>query len=423
MTTTDVLQFKRRLADRTGLDIGLLKQPAFDNFVRRRSSELGLADMAAYHELVSRDPQELERLVQEVSVAETWFFRYPASFQLLVKHAASCLRKQQDEFRMLSIACASGEEPYSMAMAAAAAGWPLERIHVDAVDRNAASLSTARQACYRRNSFRELIPAWAEKWFRIEQDGTSVDARIAATVRFSRQDILEESFPVSPVLYDVVCCRNLFIYLGVKSRTKLTRYLSQVVSPTGILLVGHAEYSILPTESFEAVGARQAFALRPKQAKSILTASPGPRPKSDSTAMVSHRPENVTFPGHQSASQSPTDSAEEAVATIEDARRMANAGQLESAIAVLERLLTTQPTCSDVFELLGSIQMSLGRLDQAHDAFNKVLYLQPNNETALLQVASICHRLGDAEQARRYRRRAARVHNEETKLSEQDSHE
>lgn len=418
MTTTDVQQFKQRLAEQTGLDFGLMEQPAFDNFLRRRCSQLGMPDEAAYHELACRDPQELERLVQEVSVAETWFFRYPSSFELVVDHTASLLRRQQENLRILSIACATGEEPYSMAMAAAAGGWPLERIRVDAVDRNEASLSNARLVCYRRNSFREPIPSWAEKWFSVEDDGTSVDARIAATVSFSCHDILNEPFPGSLVPYDVVCCRNLFIYLGSDARTKLINYLSSVISPTGIMLVGHAEHSILPVESFEAAGVRQAFAFRPKQPNSILPTSLATIAKPYLNTSGSHQEGPVATASPQLAPQPRRSMAPVPVATIEDARALANVGQLEAAITVLENLLPLRPTRPDAFELLGSIQLSLSRLDQARDSFNRVLYFEPDNETALLQMAIICNRLGDSDLAARYRRRAARVHNEESKPTE-----
>jgi chemotaxis protein methyltransferase WspC len=420
MAATDVRQLKRRLAERTGLDLGLLDRPALSGFVQRRCRELGLPDEAAYHALVMRDSDEMERLVQEVSVAETWLFRYPASFQLLVDHAAGLLRRKRNEIRMLSIACATGEEPYGMAMAAAEAGWPLDRVAVDAVDRHEASLAIAREACYRGNSFRETMPDWAQKWFCCAEDGAQVDARIVAAVNFSHHDILTASLPAGRAPYDVVFCRNLFIYLGDAARTKLADLLASVISPDGILFVGHAECAILPDESFESAGVKHAFALRPKRSEPAPAKTPVVIRKAISQPAAPRKRANETAPPSKPVLPPRTAAETREVptrgdVTLEHARALADAGQLEAAIAAIEAIQWPRPACPETFDLLGSIQLNLGRLEQARDAFHKALYLEPNHETALLQMAIVCDRLGNTDQAARYRRRAARAHDEASK--------
>lgn len=422
MTATDVEQLKRRLAERTGLDLGLLERPALNGFVQRRCRELGLTDEAAYHELVMRDTAEMERLVQEVSVAETWLFRYPSSFDLLVEHLTGLLSRRRDELKMLSIACATGEEPYSMVMAAAHAGWPLDRVSVDAVDRHEASLAIAREACYRSNSFRETTPGWAQQWLCCSDDGARVDARIVDAVSFSCHDILRGLLPAGRAPYDVVFCRNLFIYLGDTARKKLADLLASNISPAGMLFVGHAEYAILPDESFESAGVQHTFALRPKQLTSapaqptVAIRQPSLKPAVRRGTANDMAPLAKTSDAPRPVVGTP-DTVTNSQATLEDARALADTGQLEAAIAALDQLQSLQPTDPEIFDLLGSIQLSLGRLEQARDAFNKALYLEPNHETALLQMAIVCDRLGNAEQAARYRRRAARAHDEASRLS------
>ncbi|MEQ8667548.1 MAG: CheR family methyltransferase [Pirellulales bacterium] len=413
MSNTAVQQFKWRLAERTGLDLGLLDQPGFDRFIRRRISELNLPDQEAYHELVNQDLQELERLVQEVSVAETWFFRYPASFQFVIDHTAKLLRSGQERLRMLSIACATGEEPYSMTMAAVAGGWPLERICIDAVDRNETSLATAGEASYRGKSFREEFPSWAHMWFKREGGTCIVDPRIVATVNYACRDILSPSLPITQAAYDVVYCRNLFIYLGSKPRSALVDYLYSILSSTGILFVGHAEYAILPPQYFTSAGVKHAFALRPMHSKACVPLATTSTEKPIAKTFVHRQQENVTVANPRSASSASVESHKDFGTTLENARAMANAGQADTAISTLECLIQQGPASSAVFELLGSIQLSMARFDQARDAFTKVLYFEPENETALIQMAIICARSGDFEQSARYRRRAATAHIEE----------
>jgi len=93
---------------------------------------------------------------------------------------------------------------------------------------------------------------------------------------------------------------------------------------------------------------------------------------------------------------------------------MADAGQLGQATAALDAMAARIPPSPDVFSLLGSIHLSQGQLDKAQDAFSKVLYIDPNHETALLQLAIVCDRLGHGDRAARFRRRAARAHESST---------
>lgn len=413
MAANDVTQLKRQFGELTGLDPSLLAQAALDGFVRRRCQALGISGEAAYYARAIQDADETDRLVHEVSVAETWFFRYPPSFEVLKSHAAELLRQRRNQLRMLSIACATGEEPYSMAMAAAEAGWPLERIAIDAVDRYEASLQLARKGVYRPNSLRGEIPAWAQSWINSTASETRVDPRIVATVRFACRDVVGDSLPADKSSYDVVCCRNLFIYLSAAARKKLIDYLLAATTEGGLLLVGHAEVGIIPPGPFVAAGVSQAFALRRTATTSLSAGAPAPSqvgaaPVQAPARQAQQIADTVQRPQPSPASR--TESNPRAAITLEEARALADAGQLDRARTALDEISTQLPANPDVYSLLGSIELSTGRLAKAEDAFQKVLYIDPHHETALLQLAIVCDRLGHGEQAARFRRRAARAH-------------
>lgn len=412
MTVNNLLPWKQRLAERTGLDADLLDRPAVAGFVERRRLSRGLPDDAAYYAWAMGDAGELDRLVEEVAVAETWFGRYPASFQLLSQHAAKLL-PQRERLQMLSIACATGEEPYGMAMAAAAAGWPLERIAVRAVDRNERSLALARAGVYRRNAFRDGVPEWAARWIRWDKDQAHVDARLAACVTFTCQDVLRRPRDLASSFYDAVFCRNLMIYLSDAARTTLIDYLASLVSPEGLLFVGHAEPSALAGGRFEPAGVKRAFALRRRQSNPETAAPARPQRSSPASAPArpKRRPAEVAKPAARAMPPPAQPSHQDVLAS---ARALADSGQLAAAIAALEGLDPASAAGSEAFELLGSIQLSAGRLEDARAAFKKALYFEPNHEAALLQMAIVCDRLGDAGLATRYRRRAARAHREES---------
>ena len=96
---------------------------------------------------------------------------------------------------------------------------------------------------------------------------------------------------------------------------------------------------------------------------------------------------------------------------------MADTGQLDQAMAILERIGPRHANGPEYFELLGNLNLSLGQIQAAREAFTKVLYLKSDHEVALLQLASIFDRLGHTEQSARLRRRAMDAHDREQRNS------
>ncbi|MDH3716892.1 MAG: hypothetical protein OES79_02110 [Planctomycetota bacterium] len=412
-------QLKQLLVKQTGLDRALLDRPTWDAFVRRRCAELQLDDVGAYYQRVARNPAEIERIVQDIAVSETWLFRYPASYELLIKFAAKRLREGRNRLRMLSVACATGEEPLSMAMAAVEAGWPLDHLVLDAVDRHEDSLAIAREGEYPSRSLRDDVPAWAESWLPRDKHGVRVDRRIVDAVNFDCADILQVALPADSLPYDVVFCRNLFIYLGSAARVRLAERLARVMAPDGMLFVGHAEHIAELHGRFEKVDAPHAFAYQhrhplleershPVAAVRPVRSQPrGPqRPRSTvrtaaSSAVERRRPPAAVRPKTCT------------VPTIDTARTLADNGQLSEALTIVEANIAAGCRDAEAFAMLGRIQLGLQRLPEARDAFGKVVYLEPHHEEALLQLAGLHEREGDAAAAKRFRRRAARAHQQQ----------
>lgn len=102
--------------------------------------------------------------------------------------------------------------------------------------------------------------------------------------------------------------------------------------------------------------------------------------------------------------------AGERTPTLAMTRELANRGDLAQALSAAEMLLAKESPELELLELLGSLQLALNRLEAARDSFRKVIYLDPNHAEALLQLSIISQRLGDEDQAARYRSRAERAH-------------
>ena len=143
------------LASRIGLDPVSVGSPLIVRAVRQRMKEIGLVDMAAYERRLRESEPELQALIEEVVVSESWFFRDERPFQRFREYVrAHWLGDHlRPPLRVLSLPCAGGEEPYSIAMTLCDLGLPIRRFHIDAVDISARRLAHARRRVYSANAF------------------------------------------------------------------------------------------------------------------------------------------------------------------------------------------------------------------------------------------------------------------------------
>ena len=413
---TSIAQVKRRLAERAGLEPGLLDCESFERIIRGRLRELGLDNSRAYCERLDRDASELQRLVEQVSVSETWFFRYPDSFALLLRHL-NALRSTENppaRLRMLSVACSTGQEPYSMAITAAQAGWPLESVILDAVDRNEDAILAANQASYPRRALRDDAPEWALQWLHPEGDRIRVDAQIKTAVRWIVADVLQPPTFAFQDRYDVIFCRNLLIYLHPAARANLTERLSGWLSPSGLLFVGHAERIESLRPRFQFVAEPHTFALRASEPEQpTVSASEGSEHRPAARPVAVTRPVRPTLRealAPASGGRQSPDSCPASVPTLRQASALADSGDLDGALLAAEAMIEAQAPSADAFALLGSVHLAKGNLPLARKSLIKSLYLDPHREETLLQMALVYQRLGNQPQAARYRRRAAQSH-------------
>jgi chemotaxis protein methyltransferase WspC len=413
---------KQWLVEHAGLDPELLQRDWLDRVIQRRLNELDQPGEAAYCLLLDQDPAERDRIIREVSVGETSFFRYPASYELLVQHLQQMRRRLdgRGSLRMLSVACATGQEPYSMAIAALHAGWPSGSVIVDAVDRNADVLAVARTARYPLRSDREQCPAWAAAWLRVESRQVCVAPAIRSAVHFLQADVVAPSASLLPGRYAVVFCRNLLIYLHDQARRRLIDQLAGWLDPDGLLFVGHAELVELARARFQPVSWSGAFALRHTDADSPQSVLPSvpmvsrPRAGVQASAASAAGP-NPAIPGTTPACDldhvaHPTSTE---ISLLEQARSAADQGLLDTALDTIGTALQSRGPSAELYQLLGSVQLSSGRLPEARDALRRAVYLDPEHEQALLQLAIIYRQLGDESRAALYHKRAARVHQEQ----------
>ena len=180
-----------------------------------QSSEAYLARLE-----VDAPKEELRALAQTLTVAETYFFRNSNQFRAFREVALPERWQAQIDpkrLRILSAGCASGEEAYSIAIAAQEALGDLARdVSIRAVDLNPVVLDRAKRARYSSWALRETLPEVRERWFRPDGQGLVVlDPAIRGAVNFEEGNLIDEDAPLwRSGAYDIIFCRNVLMYFA-----------------------------------------------------------------------------------------------------------------------------------------------------------------------------------------------------------------
>lgn len=399
------------LARAIGLNVESIGTSPVETAIRRRASALGVRE-DEYPARVKSSPQELQSLIEEIVVGETWFFRDERPFRYLTTELLQTVRalRPGQPLRVLSVPCSSGEEPYSVAMTLMDGGLAPGSFRIDAVDINDRAIAQARKATYTNNAFRgKLAEGARERYFRKVGELYQLDPAVRQAVTFRRANILDPGFSPGEPAYEFVFCRNLLIYLDRASRQAVLRQVDRYLVPTGTLFLGHAETPD-PDSPFRRADVT-AFAYRrePPRTKSrptmravgrrSMTPSPSRTAPPSKPLPASRRP---TVPARTPA---PAPVAE-GPPPLSRAQELADAGKLAEAAEICEQRLEKVGPEAGAYCLLGIIHHAKGEWDRAEHLLSRALYLDKSNYEALVYLALLCDRRDDTASAEQYRRRA-----------------
>jgi len=233
----DVIHFMKL---QCGIDLELSKTQALLAIDERMQTK-HCATYADYLLQLQSDKGEVQTLIEHIVVPETWFFRYPESFDCLNE----CLPKKNAALDILSLPCSTGEEPYSIAIQLLMAGFPKQGFHIDAADISLQSLQHAEASVYYEHSFRHHDLSFRNKYFdalfdaRIQRPYWKLHPHVQQCVSFHLANILQPCPTLKPT-YDIIFCRNLLIYFDEETKIKVLQRLSAMLKPNGFLFLGHA---------------------------------------------------------------------------------------------------------------------------------------------------------------------------------------
>ena len=227
--------------------------------------ERGFGSFLDYYYLLKYDPSahaEWLNVMNTLSVQETYFWREMDQVHALVKTLVPQwqARSGNSTLRIWSAACATGEEPLTIAMALNEAGW-FERASIEIVASDASSkaIDRARKGVYRERAFRNLPAHLRDRYF--ERDGSDwrVRSDIHSRIRWEIANLMDEDQIARLAAADFIFCRNVFIYFSESAISRVVRSFSRYIRPPGYLFVGAAESLIRMTTDFNLTEIDDAF--------------------------------------------------------------------------------------------------------------------------------------------------------------------
>jgi chemotaxis protein methyltransferase CheR len=219
--------------------------------------ERGFNSFLDYYYLLKYDPeseQEWKRVINALSVQETFFWRevdqVRAMVDVLVPQYFTANRART--LRIWSAACATGEEPLTLAMALNEGGWfDRAAIEIYASDASVAAIDRAQRGVYRERSFRSLPTHLRDKYFSQENNGWRVAPGLHSKVKWATANLMKESDVAVFATAAIIFCRNVFIYFSDNTIRKTVRTFARHMPTPGYLFVAASESLLRLTTEFQ----------------------------------------------------------------------------------------------------------------------------------------------------------------------------
>jgi chemotaxis protein methyltransferase CheR len=253
----------RYIAQERGIDCRKYKTNFLERRLASRMRAHHVSDYQSYLYILKKHPEELDALLDNLTINLTYFFRDQSVFEALRKEVLAPLIRERDhpgrrQLRLWSAGCATGEEPYSLAillhqlLGAGLSHWDITLL---ATDLDEKALAKARAGVYDAFSFREVSAQELSPYFTIQNGRYHLVPEVKSLVTFQRHDLLGDSYPSN---MDVILCRNVLIYFTREQHDYIFTMFHRALKDGGVLVTGKTEIMLGPLAAcFKAVNLRE----------------------------------------------------------------------------------------------------------------------------------------------------------------------
>jgi chemotaxis methyl-accepting protein methylase len=394
-------EIARIVKHESGIELGPSQLPSLQAAISRVDSSLtaeALLDQAL-------SAKTLERLIDEVTVRETFFFRHRSEFEAIDWRALleGARARGSDAVRVWIAACASGEEAYTVAILAceafASASPPVRVLGTDIAP---TALLQARRGRYGQRAVRTVPSGARERYFSSKHGLITVGESLRALVEFRQHNLVRDLCPPGGFPpFDVILCRNVLIYFDRPTVEHVLGALERSLAAGGLLLLGAADRlsrQSLPVPRLQGAGvgmrsdARARAPLRGALQRPVKHDPVGGHPKRARAV--------IAKPQRASRDFSPTPA---------EAMRAADRGELELAVAIAGEVLAEDPLDCQAHFIRGVAELARENARAAVEPLRRALYIDPNFGLAAFKLACAHDALAEVQPARRAYERTLRT--------------
>lgn len=390
--------------------------------------ELGISDLEGWAEAVAAGgvpPDHVAELSNHLTISETYFFRHPETFTALERDMLPARiaerRQHSSALRIWSAGCASGEEPYSVAILLRQRfpDFAAERTVIHGTDINTRVLGRAMRGLYTEWSFRDA-PAWLKQahFKRTPHGRYEVAAEIRQMVHFTQLNLAAPIYPGKfgeRGDFDVILCRNVLMYFSAEWQMTILRRFTKALAEGGWLMVGPCDVMAEQAEelglrstrpgTFKKVSEEETARHDDRPAMPLVLAGVDLAPPATDTPFATPAAAIELLPEPLAAATT-TELSEADPATADvlssHARSHADRGQLDDALAACDEAVGLDPLRADLHHLRACILLELNRPEDAEEAFRRVLYLDHDFAMAQFALGSLAKHAGRTEEARHH---------------------
>jgi len=241
-------KFIKLIYKRTGIYYEYNKKYFVQKRIEKRSEVLEIESLNEYYIILkfSEDSSEFDKLINDLTVNETYFFRDFPQLQNFADDILPIVAKEKENKKKIKIwcaACSTGEEAYTLSiilneMLENPEEWELQIL---ASDINTEVLQSARIGLYDSRALRDVPPVYLDKYFTKRHDKYLINLSVRKPITFKRINLMDENQINSISGFDFVFCRNCLIYFDDQSRKNVLSSFYETLNPGGFVFLGHSE--------------------------------------------------------------------------------------------------------------------------------------------------------------------------------------
>lgn len=412
MLDTTLAKFNDLIASRMGLSFPEERWPDLERGVTLAAREFGHKDAESCIQwLLSSLPTQaqIEILASHLTIGETYFFREEKTIEALEREILpDLIRQRRSGYRHLrfwSAGCATGEEPYSVAILVSKLLSDLKdwNITILATDINSRALKKALSGVYSEWSFRDCPPWVKERYFRKTRDGRyEIIPDIKKMVTFCYHNLVEDPYPSllnGTNAMDVILCRNVLMYLVPEKARKVVQGYFHCLTDTGWLIISPIEVSIMGHPQLHASNLHTGISIYRKNSHKLEVdllsmSEPSTSPFTTTAVLVESSPD-ISVGLQQEAAEVVTSEKSK----YEEALILYGEGHYPEAEKAIIGLLSRNQANDEAMTLLARIYANQGKLPQAQVWCQKAIAIEKLNPGYHYLLATILQERGQFREA------------------------